>query len=89
MYLENIFENSPLLKILAEVGDKLPKKLNDPWRNSYYSLFLEEQKQLGEASKYKKYIENLPTNSESYPCLWKDLKDLEEAEYAKTVISKN
>lgn len=70
MPLELVVANSPTTLKIVEV-EEIRKNLSMPWRNSLYSIFICEQQNLGEESKYKDYVQNLPS-AKSFPTNFND-----------------
>jgi hypothetical protein len=73
MPLEMILGDSPIGKKLNEFGD-LTTHLSQPWRNSFFAVFFAEQIKLGEKSKYKEYVQNLPTDFSNYAPFFSDVE---------------
>lgn len=71
MPLESVLVDSPLGQKLNDFGD-LTNYLSSPWRNSFFAVFYAEQMKLGEKSKYKDYIQNLPTDFSNYASQFTD-----------------
>lgn len=71
MPLESIINDSPICQKLNEYGD-LTNHLSEPWRNSFYAVFFAEQIKLGDQSKYKDYVQNLPTDFNNYATFFTD-----------------
>lgn len=66
MPLETVLPDSPLCLAMNEKGE-LVQQLRHPWRNSFFAVFFIEQLKMGENSKYKDYIQNLPSDLSHYP----------------------
>lgn len=49
---------------------ELTKKLTDPWRNQFFSIFVAEQKKLGENSKFNLTMKSMPSNMNNFPVLF-------------------
>ena len=67
--LEMVVEDSDFCKTL-HVHEDLQEKLSHPWRNCFFTLFIAEQKMLGDKSKYKPFLDSLPLNVSNFPVMF-------------------
>lgn len=67
--LEQVVIDSPLCEKLNQFAS-LTEKLSFPWRNSFFAVFLIEQKKLKDQSKYSYYIDSMPTDLSNYPVMF-------------------
>lgn len=71
MPLEILVQDSPITMKIVEMED-VRRGLSHPWRNSLYAVFIAEHIKLGDASKYKDWVQNLPKDLSSYPTFFTD-----------------
>jgi len=84
MPLESILPDSPLCLALNEKGE-LVNQLRHPWRNSFFAVFFIEQLKMGDKSKYKDYVQNLPSDLSHFPSNFSQ-KEIDENLKGSTAI---
>ena len=76
--------DSPLCLALNEKGE-LVNQLRHPWRNSFFAVFFIEQLKMGDKSKYKDYVQNLPSDLSHFPSNFSQ-KEIDENLKGSTAI---